>query len=589
MNFITFSLIDFPLVSVTNYQLNKPVMYKSNNFSQQLENDALFPKELECPYCQENIDSLESHVNGGFKNGEKFSCNNCDLVIANEQCLSNHKEIVHRDAMKVFSCETCNIDFTSKNHLFVHKNLDHHQQNRKSEIFEIKTEIKEEVEGDDLFADSTDTFEITIAGKQKFECEQCQKTFSTKVRLLSHVSIIHNGVKNFQCDDCGKKFGYKWNLKSHVKKCKRTDIQEENANGKEKVNLPTKLKKAFQLNDEDIFICDICEKRFKNKYNLKEHMSCVHSEARPFKCEDCSSSFKMDNHLKKHITRVHNFTKKNLKYHSNIKNYQCGICSKTFKRSSALNIHAMSIHTNAKDFECDLCSRKFKDKYSLKQHKKIIHLSIRKFKCDVCPMKFKTSSGLNKHKLKHSEIRKYKCDLCESAFKFNSTLKNHMISMHSDNIRKFKCDQCPKSFKFKDILNKHKLNIHSDERNFKCDLCPKTFKLRYALTSHKLIHSNIKNYKCHICQSTYKLKRYLQLHVMTHSKKKLPCGLCTETFELEDDMKKHLAKMHFVDYDDENISDMDQNTSENENVFSAENTSNSEEKGLNSLVNTEAL
>ena len=51
--------------------------------------------ELECPYCQDQIDDFESHINGGYKNGETFSCNNCDSTISNEQCLSHHKKIVH--------------------------------------------------------------------------------------------------------------------------------------------------------------------------------------------------------------------------------------------------------------------------------------------------------------------------------------------------------------------------------------------------------------------------------------------------------------------------------------------------------------
>ena len=76
-------------------------------------NDQQTENGLVCPYCQDQIDSFESHIKGGFKNGEPASCSNCDLAIQNEQCLSSHMQIVHKDAMKVFSCETCNIDFTS--------------------------------------------------------------------------------------------------------------------------------------------------------------------------------------------------------------------------------------------------------------------------------------------------------------------------------------------------------------------------------------------------------------------------------------------------------------------------------------------
>ena len=93
-----------------------------------LSSEKTLETQLVCPYCQNQIDNFDSHINGGLKNGEKYLCTNCDLGIPNEQCLSIHKQIVHKDAMKVFSCETCNIDFSSKEFLFIHKNHDIHLQ-----------------------------------------------------------------------------------------------------------------------------------------------------------------------------------------------------------------------------------------------------------------------------------------------------------------------------------------------------------------------------------------------------------------------------------------------------------------------------
>ena len=125
------------------------------------KSDTTLQKELVCPYCQDQVDDLESHFNGGFKNGETTSCNNCELAIPNEQCLLSHIQNVHKDAMQVFSCETCCIDFSSRNYLFIHKKLDQHKQKEdesekefdaeivnihKEEPFDADIEIKEEVE-----------------------------------------------------------------------------------------------------------------------------------------------------------------------------------------------------------------------------------------------------------------------------------------------------------------------------------------------------------------------------------------------------------------------------------------------------------
>ena len=357
--------------------------------------------DLECPYCQDQIDSLESHQKG-FKNGELSSCKNCDLVIPNELCLSSHMQIVHKDAIKVFSCETCNIDFSSKKYLFIHKDLDQHlekgvnDQITKSENFEVKTKINEEAVEDDLFADSTDTFEIWQSVKQKLECQQCQKILSSKENLLLHISIIHNGVKNFECLTCGRKFGYKKNLKKHIKAI-HMKFEERNSN--------------------NAYKCDICEKTFDRKGNLKQHNLCAHSDLRPFKCDECPSTFKVRNHVTKHVKQVH----------QNNRKYQCDLCPMKFKSKSALNSHKDSLHSDLRTYKCDLCASAFKLKHSLKVHKESIHSDVRKYKCDLCPQQFKLNFNLTAHKLTvHTDLRKYKCDTCEKTFKQNTNLRKHL-------------------------------------------------------------------------------------------------------------------------------------------------------------------
>ena len=135
--------------------------------------------ELVCPYCQDQIDDFKSHINGGFKSGETSSCDECELAIPNNQCLSSHIQIVHKDAKKVFSCDKCNIDFSSKKYLLIHRNLDLHQ---KEEI--IKTENE-----DNLFGD---IFEV----KEKIfiwhKCMYCKKHFKFAPELQNHIRDFHN-------------------------------------------------------------------------------------------------------------------------------------------------------------------------------------------------------------------------------------------------------------------------------------------------------------------------------------------------------------------------------------------------------------
>ena len=50
--------------------------------------------------------------------------------------------------------------------------------------------------------------------------------------------------------------------------------------------------------------CDICNKSFTQKSNLRQHVASVH-EGKTFKCDFCSSNFTEKGGLKRHIKSVH--------------------------------------------------------------------------------------------------------------------------------------------------------------------------------------------------------------------------------------------------------------------------------------------
>ena len=52
----------------------------------------------------------------------------------------------------------------------------------------------------------------------RFQCDQCEKTFTHKKGLRDHIKNVHNQEKNFKCELCDYKSFSKANVYLHVKR-----------------------------------------------------------------------------------------------------------------------------------------------------------------------------------------------------------------------------------------------------------------------------------------------------------------------------------------------------------------------------------
>ena len=58
------------------------------------------------------------------------------------------------------------------------------------------------------------------------KCVSCDKTFLNNLELELHIKAAHKDLKGYNCDNCDKKFVFKWRLLKHAQiHASRTDVK----------------------------------------------------------------------------------------------------------------------------------------------------------------------------------------------------------------------------------------------------------------------------------------------------------------------------------------------------------------------------
>ena len=177
----------------------------------------------------------------------------------------------------------------------------------------------------------------------EFRCDKakCDKTFNTEKLLNAHISVVHknyNELAQVICEECGGVFKNKNNLKIHLD------------------HVHKKVEKKFH--------CNICNKWYSFKVQLKNHKKFVHEGIREEVCDKCGKGFFTKCKLKAHLGTVHDVE---------AFKYNCHLCTKTFGTKYNLDTHVAGVHEKVR-FECEFCENlSFSQKASLSTHIKRVH------------------------------------------------------------------------------------------------------------------------------------------------------------------------------------------------------------------------
>ena len=95
---------------------------------------------------------------------------------------------------------------------------------------------------------------------------------------------------------------------------------------------------------------------FRQRDHLKRHLLKSHHEGTWWICNICQKKYFNSYELKRHLLR-----------HDSVKSFVCSECEKCFCTSSDLKRH-QSVHSVVKQFCCGLCGKDFKHKCTVKMH-----------------------------------------------------------------------------------------------------------------------------------------------------------------------------------------------------------------------------
>ncbi|OCT74557.1 zinc finger protein 407 [Xenopus laevis] len=381
----------------------------------------------DCGFLADGLSGLNVHIAMKHLTKERhFHCLLCGKSFFSESNLHQHltssghirneqesfEELPEGGA--TFKCVKCTEHFDSEQSLFLHIKEKHEELLREvNKYIEEDTEQinkeREENSGDfckycGKKCKSSNSMAFlshirTHTGSKPFKCKICHFAAAQLGDARNHVKR-HLGMREYKCHVCGVAFVMKKHLNSHLL-------------GKHGLGTPKERK----------FSCNLCDRTFREKWALNNHMK-LHTGEKPFKCTwpTCHYSFLTASAMKDHF-----------RTHTGEKSFMCDLCDFAGGTRHALTKHRRQ-HTGEKPFKCDECNFASTTQSHLTRHKRV-HTGEKPYKCPWCEYRSNCAENVRKHILhtgKHEGVKMYNCPKCEYATNVPVEFRNHLKEQHID-------------------------------------------------------------------------------------------------------------------------------------------------------------